>query len=100
MSATVDQKGRTITIVGVRGKWSPDAVRPLGGTLLMAKGPLGGPGRGCPAREIVLQFTSSRKAAAAFGALFFDTACGLADAMPDNTEWTCDETRRATRTMK
>lgn len=100
MSAFVDQKGKTITIVGVNGKWDPVAVRPLGSTLRMTRGPLGGPGRGRPAREIVLEFRSAKAAAKAFGALFFDTACGLADAMPDNTEWTCDEVRRAARTMK
>lgn len=95
MSATVDQKGRTITIVGVKPKWDPDAVKPLGGHVLHT---LNGMGR--RPRTVTLQFETSKAAAAAFGALFFDTACGLADAMPDNTEWTCDETRRATRTMK
>jgi hypothetical protein len=101
-SGYVVQKGRYITVTGLAKPWKPTVAElaafdpdmrvtpvPPGG-LLHPEVKHGG---------LVLSFSTQAGARDAFGKLFSDCALGLADAMPDDSNWIDSKMRKTAKLM-
>jgi len=94
----VVQKGRLITVTGLTRAWKPAAadLANFDPNMRLTRSEALGPGA---EGRALLSFTSTQKAEEAFGKLFGDMALGLADALPDDTQWVDGNMRATARAL-